>query len=378
MHADGGGLYLRVTDAGSKQWVFIYRWLGRRREMGMGGVLAVSLARAREKAAEARSMVADDLDPLTAKRAKAAVPTFGQMADEYIAAREGVLRSDKSVARVKRVLGEKGYAASLRSMKVNAIATEDILEMLKPIWTAKPETGAIARGYVEGVLNAAKAKGFRLSENPARWKGHLDQLLAPRQHLTRRHHAAMPFEEVPAFIVSLQQRKASAGLGLELLVLTAARSGEVLNATWGEFDLKAKTWTIPAKRMKAAREHRVPLSPRAISILEAMRPGLPGAYILPGRKDGKPLSNMAFEMVMRRMELGHFTVHGMRSAFRDWAGEKTNFAREVAEAALAHVVGDAAEQAYRRGDALEKRRQLMNDWAAFCHTPTPEDGLAEG
>lgn len=198
MRADGGGLYLRVTPAGSKQWVFIYRWLGRRREMGLGGHLSVSLARAREKAAEARACVADGLDPLTTKRAKAAVPTFGQMADEYIAMRETILRSEKSVARVKRVLGENGYAASLRPMKVNAIETEQVLDVLKPIWVAKPETGAIARGYVEGVINAAKAKGFRASENPARWRGHLDHLLPARSKLSRGHHAAMPFTDVPS------------------------------------------------------------------------------------------------------------------------------------------------------------------------------------
>ena len=178
---------------------------------------------------------------------------------------------------------------------------------------------------------------------------------------------------MPGFIAKLKERKASAALGLELLVLTAARSGEVLNATWAEFDLKAKVWTVPAGRMKAAREHRTPLSKRALEILETLGPGAPGAYILPGRKENKPLSNMAFEMVMRRMELDNYTVHGMRSAFRDWAGEETNFPREVAEAALAHVVGDAAEQAYRRGDALEKRRKLMNAWASYCGTPPTKE-----
>jgi len=313
-------------------------------------------------------------DPLTARRIKAAAPTFGEVADEFITNRETILRSDKSVARLKQILGEKGYAAMLRPKLANAIDTEDVLDVLKPIWATKAETAAMARGYIEGVLNAAKAKGFRSGENPARWRGHLDHLLPARPRLARGHHAAMPFAEVPGFIVKLRQRKSSAALGLEFLILTAARSGEVLGATWGEFDLKAKVWTIPAARMKAARAHRVPLSARALETLEALQPGKPDAYILPGQKDKKPLSNMAFEMVMRRMELGHFTVHGMRSAFCDWAGEKTNFAREVAEAALAHVVGDAAEQAYRRGDALEKRRKLMNAWAAFCSTPPRADG----
>lgn len=369
MHADGAGLYLKVTDAGSKQWIFLYRFNGKRREMGLGGVLSVSLGRAREKAAEARALVADGRDPILLKRARAAVPTFGEMAEEFVATRETALRSDKSVARLKRVLGEKGYAATLRPKLVNAIDTEDVLEVLKPIWSAKAETATIARGYIEGVLNAAKAKGYRTGENPARWRGHLDHLLTARQRLARGHHAAIPYAELPGFITKLRERKASAALGLELLVLTAARSGEVLNATWSEFDLNAKVWAVPAARMKAAREHRVPLSARAVEILEALRPREPEAYILPGRVDKKPLSNMAFEMVMRRMDLDDFTVHGMRSAFRDWAGEETNFPREVAEAALAHVVGDAAEQAYRRGDALEKRRKLMDAWAAYCASP---------
>lgn len=369
MHADGGGLYLRVTTTGSKQWVFIFRWRGKRREMGLGGAQVVSLSRAREKAFEARASVVDGIDPVAAKKARLGLPTFGEVADEFIVNRSAVVRSDKSVARLNRILGEQGYATSLRSKRVDTIDTEDVLLVLKPVWTDKPETAAMARGYIENVLDAAKAKGHRRGDNPARWKGHLDHLLPQRQRLSRGHHAAMPFIEVPQFIAELRQRKATSALGLELLILSAARTGEVLGATWGEFDLQNKVWTIPAARMKAAREHRVPLSERSLEILAELGPSGPEGFILPGQKPDKPLSNMAFEMVMRRMGKGHFTVHGMRSAFRDWVGEETGFPREVAEAALAHVVGDAAEQAYRRGDALEKRRKLMEAWATYCAEP---------
>ena len=224
----------------------------------------------------------------------------------------------------------------------------------------------MARGYIENVLNAAKANGFRTGANPAQWKGHLEYLLEERQRLVRGHHAALPFAQMPEFMKALRAYSSHVALGLELLILTASRTGEVLGATWGEFDLTAAVWTIPAHRMKAEREHRVPLSARALEVLQALQPGEPGAHILPGRKAGASLSNMAFEMLIRRMKMGHYTVHGMRSAFRDWAGENTNHPREVAEAALAHIIGDAAEQAYRRGDALEKRRRLMADWAVFC------------
>jgi integrase len=366
MHADGGGLYLRVTKAGSKQWVYVYRWRGKRREMGLGGIGAVTLARAREKAVEARALVADKIDPLALKSVKTETPTFGMVADDFIIKRKATLRSDKSVARLERILGVGGHLDFLRPKLVDEIDTDDVLAALRPLWADRRETGAMARGYIENVLNAATAKGFRTGANPALWRGHLEHLLEERQRLVRGHHAALPFGQMPEFIQALRAYGSHVALGLELLILTASRTGEVLGATWGEFDLNAKVWTIPGDRMKAGREHRVPLSARALEVLQALQPGEPGAHILPGRKPGASLSNMAFEMLMRRMKMGHYTVHGMRSAFRDWAGENTDHPREVAEAALAHSVGDAAEQAYRRGDALEKRRRLMSDWATFC------------
>jgi integrase len=257
------------------------------------------------------------------------------------------------------------YARPLRSLPVDRVDTEAVLKVLNPVWQAKPETASRLRGRIERVLDAAKAKGERQGENPARWRGHLDHLLPTRQRLTRGHHAAMPYPELPAFLIALRDREAVAALGLEFLILTAARSGEALGAKWAEIDLEAKTWTVPAERMKAARAHRVPLSARALEILETVKQLDNGGYLFPGQKKGRPMSGMAFEMLLRRMG-EDVTPHGFRSSFRDWAGEVSTFPREIAEQALAHKVGDATELAYRRGDALERRRVMMDAWAAYC------------
>jgi integrase len=254
----------------------------------------------------------------------------------------------------------------LRNKPVDTIGIDDVLAVLKPIWTEKAETASRLRGRIEKILDAAKAKGFREGENPARWRGHLDHLLPKHSSLSRGHHAAMPYEEAAGFIGELRKREATAALALEFCILTAARSGEVLGARWSEIDLDKKVWTIPANRMKAGREHRVPLSNGAISILEKLVELKAGEFVFPGQKSGKSLSNMSMEMVLRRMKIEGVTVHGFRSSFRDWAGNVTNFPREVIETALAHVIGDKAEQAYRRSDALDKRRKLMDAWAAFC------------
>jgi integrase len=240
--------------------------------------------------------------------------------------------------------------------------------VLQPLWLTTPETASRLRGRIETVLDAARAKGHiaRNEANPARWRGHLDKLLPKRQKLTRGHHAAMAFDNVPDFIGRLRERQAMAAMALKFAILTAARSGEVLGARWAEFDLESKVWVIPAGRMKAGREHRVPLSCWALAILAEFVKGRTCEFVFAGQKTGKPLSGMAMEMVLRRMKVEGVTVHGFRSAFRDWCGEATSFPRELAEAALAHVAGDATEQAYRRGDALEKRRKLMEAWANFC------------
>ncbi len=366
-HADGGGLYLSVGPGEARRWVFLFRWQGRLKEMGLGGLSSVSLSRAREKAGEARALVADGMNPIEAKQAARRVPTFGEVADAVVQDLGPQWRNEKHKAQWAATLTTG--AAKLRSVPVDRIETTDVLETLKPLWMTKPETASRLRGRIERVLDAAKAKGHRSGENPARWRGHLDHLLPKRQKLTRGHHAALPFADVPGFVGQLRERNAIAALALEFLILTAARSGEVRGAVWGEFDLAAKVWTVPAKRMKAAREHRVPLSARAVEILaevQTLTEGDPAAVVFPSTT-GKPLSDAAFSALLKRMGVGgEFTPHGFRSSFRDWAGEVSTFPREVAEQALAHVVGDATERAYRRGDALAKRRKLMDAWAGYC------------
>jgi integrase len=373
-HSDGGGLYLNVTYTGARSWLFMWKVAGRRREMGLGSARDVPLARARELAAECRAIVAAGRDPLqaraVAKAAESAIPTFGECADEFIAVKQSEWRNDKHRAQWAMTLS--AYAAPLRNLPVDVIDTAAVLSVLKPIWQAKPETASRFRGRIEQVLDAAKAQGHRTGENPARWRGHLDKLLAKRQRLTRGHHAAMAYADVPSFLARLRERQAGSvsALALEFTILTAARSGEALGMRWVEVDETAKVWTVPPTRMKSAREHRVPLSARALDLLVEAKRARTGDFVFPGSGAGRPLSVMAMEMVLRRMNLASVTVHGFRSAFRDWAGNETHFPREVAEAALAHVIGDAAERAYRRGDALEKRRTLMKAWADFLEPST--------
>jgi integrase len=372
-HADGGGLYLDREEQGRSRWLFMWTRNGKRREMGLGpaGRDGVSLADAREKAAKARDVVREGGDPIEARKVAAAVPqriwTFGDVADDFVSALSPQWRNEKHRAQWRMTL--RDYAAPLRPLPVAQVDTAAVLEVLQPIWQVKPETASRLRGRIERVLDAAKARGLRSGENPARWRGHMDHLLPKRQKFTRGHHAALPYAAVPKFMAQLREREAVAALALEFLTLTAARSGEVLGAKWDEIDLEAKVWTVPAAHMKAGREHRVPLSERAVEILQTVAPladgaGAATAPIFPSQQRGKPLSSMALAMLLRRMKMD-CTVHGFRSSFRDWAGEASTFPREIAEAALAHTVGDATERAYRRGDALEKRRKLMDAWAGF-------------
>jgi integrase len=297
-HADGGGLYLVVDRPGgkdaAKRWVFLYRKDGRLREMGLGGLLNVPIAKARVEAEKWRTVLGDRAsrgDPIAErKRVSGGIPTFGDFADKFLDAKEAGWRNDKHRAQWRMTLTE--YAASLRRKPVNDIGTEDVLSVLKRIWTEKPETAARLRGRIERVLDAARAAGHRTGENPARWRGHLDHLLSKRQKLSRGHHAAMPYDEVAAFVAGLRERPAGAARALEFTILTAARSGEALAARWDEIDFDAKLWTIPAGRMKAAREHRVPLSDRGIAILREMETGRTGEYVFPGQRPRRPLSNM--------------------------------------------------------------------------------------
>lgn len=370
-YADGGGLYLRITagkNAG-KRWVFLYRRPadGKRCEIGLGGASAVSLATARKKAEGARALLADKKDPLTMRQAAARMPTFGELADQHIEAMGPSWQNPKHRAQWDMTL--KVYAKPLRDKPVDQITTADVLEVLRPIWLKIPETASRVRGRIENVLDAAKVQGFRSGENPAAWRGHLKLILPARQKLTRGHHAAMAIDDLPGFLASLRARSAVAARCLEFAILTAARSSEALGARWSEIDLAGKVWTIPAARMKARREHRVPLSARALEILgEMVALRDDGNHVFPGQRANKPLSDMALLMLLRRMgyQAGMITNHGFRSTFRDWAGNRTSYPRELAEHAIAHVIGDKAEQAYRRDDALERRRPMMQAWATFC------------
>ncbi len=363
-YSDGGNLYLIASPTGARKWVLRFTWRGKAKEMGLGSATTVDLADARDRATAARRKVAQGINPIEDRKRDNGIPTFGEMADSVREALSAGFRNEKHKAQWKSTL--ETYAAPLRARPVDSIATDDVLAVLKPIWTEKAETASRLRGRIEKVLDAAKAKGFRDGENPARWRGHLDHLLPKPSKLSRGHHAAMAYEDVSAFVSQLRERDATAALALEFCILTAARSGEVLGARWSEIDLDKKIWTVPANRMKAGREHRVPLSGRAVSIIKQLAKLRAGGFVFPGQARNKPLSNMAMEMMLRRMKIEGATVHGFRSSFRDWAGNVSSFPREVTETALAHVIGDKAEQAYRRSDALDKRRKLMEAWAAYC------------
>ncbi len=389
---DGGNLYLQATRSKSgginRNWVFRYEFDGRRRDMGLGSVHDVGLAAARMKARELRERMAlDEIDPLDArnesrqerraavqaKRAeKAKAQTFRQCVERYLAVHGDKWKSAKHAAQWRTTLKRYAYPA-IGDLNVADIDEAHLIRVLQPIWKTIPETARRVRGRIEAVLGYATVSKFRSGDNPARWRNHLETLLGGVKK-ENGHHAALPIDEAPSFVAELRQRKSLSASALEFLILTAARTGEVRAATWDEIDLKAKTWTISAAKMKADREHRVPLCDRVIEILKGLQRR--GALIFGSSVTGKPLSDMAMLELLRGMRPGR-TVHGFRSTFRDWAGDRTAFPRDLIEFALAHKLDDKTEAAYRRSDALEKRRKLMQQWQRFLDTPPAEGNVAD-
>jgi integrase len=377
-HKDGGGLYLQVTTGKAgrvkKSWLlrFISPTTGKERSQGLGTYPQVSLAEVRKRAHKRRLLIDGGIDPIEeGKRQNAAAsacrPTFDDCARDYIAAHEAAWRNGKHRSQWTNTLA--AYASPVfGSLPVDAITTEHVLAALRPTWTTRQETASRVRQRIERVLSAATAKGYRQGQNPALWKGHLDHLLAkPAKVRHASHFAAMPYADVPDLMARLGSRTGIASKALALLVMTACRTGEVLCSTWAEVDMESRIWVIPAAHTKAHREHRVPLSEPAMAILRNMASIRVNEFIFPSldKRSRGGLSSPALLKALRR--LGETcTVHGFRSAFRDWCGEETSFPREVAEAALAHGLADKTEAAYRRGDALEKRRKLMEAWGAYC------------
>jgi integrase len=386
-HHDGGGLYLQVREGSSgltRSWVLRYTRQGKARIMGLGPLDVLSLAEARERAREARKLLLDGVDPIDAREATkaerrvalATTMTFSQAAEAFIAAQEIGWRNGKHAAQWPATLKAYAYPV-IGDLPVSSIDTGLVTKVLEPIWNIKPETASRLRGRIEKVLDWAKALGYRQGENPAQWRGHLQNLLAAPSKAKRavreatnrgEHHGALPYAKVAGFMAALRGQTGTAARTLEFTILTAARTGEVIGARWQEIDLVGRVWVVPAERMKAGKEHRVPLSERAIAILGNV--GAPSDYVFEGGKPGQPLSNMAMLAVLKRMGLRgggrHVTVHGFRSTFMDWATECTHFPAEMRDLALAHTVSDKVEAAYRRGDMFGQRRELMEDWARFC------------
>lgn len=382
-HAVGGvsGLYLYVNENGARSWVMRLTIGSKRRHVGLGSFPTVSLAMAREQARACRIEIMQGKDPLEEKRTKvaklraeqAAQITFAKASESYIAAHGDTWKNPKHRAQWASSL--KTYADPVMgNLAVRDICQEHVLKTLEPIWKDKNETASRVRGRIESVLDWCTVRGYRSGDNPARWKGHLDKLLpAPSKVKKIKHFAALPFNELPHFMSALRQRKGTAARALEFAILCASRSGEVRGAQWSEIDLDAKVWTVPADRMKAGKEHRVPLTETAIRILnEQSKLPRQNDYVFEAPNGGQ-LSDMTLSAVLRRMEVDA-VPHGFRSTFRDWAGEVTHFPRELAEQALAHTLESKVEAAYRRGDALEKRREMMQTWDDYCHsTPTKID-----
>ncbi len=367
IYGDGDGLFLRVRKGGSKQWFFIYRRGTDRTEIGLGGygqgTAPVSLALAREKADAIRDKLARGVDPRE-ERKPVRVVTFADCMEDLLRAKSGNWRNDKHRQQWEMTLRE--YAAPLHDIPVADIAMGDVKRALEPHWTERPETASRLRSRIEAVIDYAIAHEWRKTANPARWKGLLDKVLQKPRKLGRGHHAALAYADAPAMVAKLRESSGTAARAVEFAALTAARSGEVRGARFDEIDTSARTWTVPAERMKAKRVHVVPLTDRALAIVEIMRQRATGPLIFGGEVDGRPISDTAMTKALRLASPDKSaTLHGLRSTFRDWAGDKTGFPRDVAEAALAHALSDKTEAAYRRQTALDKRRELMQAWAEY-------------
>lgn len=383
-YADGGGLYLQVTTAGTKSWLFRFMLVGRAREMGLGPLHTISLAEARLKASDCRKQLLEGIDPIEARKAARNVAqltaaksiSFDKCAEAYILAHRAGWKNAKHADQWKNTL--RDYVSPVfGSIPVASVDITLVMKALErdQLWTTKAETASRLRGRIESIIDWATVRGYRQGENPARWKGHLDQLLPARSKVAKvEHHAALPYVEIGAFIKALRELDGVSAKGLEFAILNATRTSETLNATWKEIDMETGVWIIPPERMKAGKEHRIPLSARALEILKAMHEIKQSDYVFPGVRAKKPLSNMALLMTLRRMDRNDLTAHGFRSTFRDWAAEMTAYPHEVAEMALAHAVGDKVEAAYRRGDLFEKRRRIMEDWAKYCNAPSAKPG----
>lgn len=385
MHAVGGaqGLYLvvnkypnstNVNPYFAASWIYRYSFSGRRRDMGLGSFSDLSLEQARHKATQYRSQVLQGIDPIECKRqqvdannkAYAKRITFQQCINSYLEAHGDAWKSAKHRAQWRSTL--ETYAGPvIGNLNVASVDAGLVLRVLEPIWKTKTETATRLRGRIENILDWATVRGFREGDNPARWKGHLDKLLASPSKIARvKHFTALPYKEIPSFMMQLRTQEGIGASALEFAILTASRSGEVRGALWPEIDMTERMWTIPGERMKAGREHRVPLSDATFTVIERMKECHVSNHVFPGAKQDKPLSDMSLTAVLKRMGRGDLTAHGFRSTFRDWASETTTFPREVCEMALAHTIENKVEAAYRRGDLFEKRILLMNEWAAYC------------
>jgi integrase len=374
LYGDGGGLYLQVAANGSRSWLFRYSRNNRTRYIGLGAIHSVSVDEARDQARNCRRSLHDGIDPLDNKKAQQAAArleaaravTFDQCAKTYIDSHQAGWKNRKHAAQWRSTLAT--YVTPVfGKLPIQHVDTSLVMKVLDPIWQTKPETASRLRGRIEAILSFATVRGDRQGENPARWKGHLDQLLPARGKVRAvEHHAALAYDEIGTFMSDLRSRGAIAARALEFLILTAGRTSEILNSCWAEIDLRNKVWVVPASRMKGKREHRVPLSHAALAVLEKMKAVRDGDFIFPGAKRDKPLSNMSLLALIKRMERGDLTTHGFRSTFRDWAAERSNFPNEVVEMALAHAISSKAEAAYRRRDLFDKRRKLMDAWASFC------------